>query len=335
MFTRNPIALMLITVAMAAAADPPRNDVAEANNLLKQGKPQAALNKYRSLQIDDPESELLYYNIGCAELESVGGSGAAPDEPLAIESLNNAKKWFDKASMAEDPTIRRDARFNRINSDSQMAKILATGEDREGAIKAFEDAIYGYEDFLDQYPGHAGAQKNLNHMRYLLKTMLQKPPEEQEQQPPENGEGEKNQSGDQQEQQEQQNQDGDKGEQGDEQEGNEQGQPGDQDVEKAPGEQPSDGDPMSDEAANEDESGQPGDEQSEDSKPDEQDGDKTPKAGENESDTTGGTPTEEPADLPSKDTIEAILNALQERDQEEQKNMRRVLQNPRRSGPWW
>ncbi len=334
MFTRNAICLILTTLAIAAAADPPRDDVVAANNLLKQGKTDAALNAYRSLQIDDPESELLYYNIGCAELESVSGSGGAPDESTAIDSLNNAKKWFDKASMAEDATIRRDARFNRINADSQLAKILATGEDHEGAIKAFENAIFGYEDFLDQYPGHAGATKNLNHMRYLLKTMMQNPPEEQEQQQPENGEGEKNQSGDQQEQQDQQSDQGDQqGDKGDQQEDSEQGQPGDQQEDQAPGDQ-ADDDSMTDEGTPEDEQAQPGDEQSEDGKPGDQDGDNPPKPGEDQSDATG-TPTEKPIDLPNKDTIEAILDALQERDKDEQKNMRRVRQNPRRSGPWW
>ena len=335
MFKRSACCLMVGLAAIAAAADPPRDDVADANNLLKQGKTQAALSKYRSLQIDEPESELLYYNIGCAELESVNQRGGTPDEPIAIEALNNAKKWFDKASMAEDPTIRRDARFNRINADSQVAKILSAGQDREGAIKAFEDAIFGYEDFLDQYPGHAGARKNLDHMRYQLKTMLQDPPEQQDQQDQESGEGEENQSGDPQEQQDQQqDQQGEEGEQGDQQDQGDQDQSGDQENAQAPGEQQPGDDPMTDEGEREDDASQPGDDQQEDSKPDDQDGDQSPKAGENQSEANG-TPSEEPIDLPSKDTIEAILSALQERDKEEQKNMRRVPQNPRRAGPWW
>ncbi len=327
MHTRSLICLCFAAVLYPASADPPRREVEEANKLLQRGETDEAIQAYRGLQIDDPESELLYYNIGCAQLESAAPPDPEADSTLAIASLNSAKASLDKAVMAENATIRRDARFNRVNCDSGLAKHLALTPDFEGATSAFEDAIYGYEDFLDQYPDHAGAQQNLNHMRYLLKKMLQNPPPEQEQQEQESedGEGEKGEDG---EQQEQSNSDGEQ------QDGDDQGEKGDQKPSGEPGEQQPGDETQPEEGENQDQQPGEGESNDEQSGAGSEPGNEQQQAGDGQTDQDG-TPEEGEIDLPNKDTIEAILDALQERDKEEQQNMRRVQQNPRRSGPWW
>lgn len=328
MSMRNAACLLLATAAFTAAAEPPREGVLDANHLLQQGKPDAALQAYRNLQIDEPESELLYFNIGCAQLETADEPATEEDSVAAVEALSAAKASFDKAAMAEHPDIRRDARFNRVNCDSRLAKQLAASGDHEAAVSAFEDSIYGYEDFLEQYPGHPGAEKNLNHMRYLLKKMLQNPPPEQEQQQQseEQEDGEENQSGDEQDQQ---------NEDSGEQDGEPQGQPED-DPSPTDAEQEQPGDQSDQEQEGDENEQQQSDEDSTDEgqSSGNAEGDQQQAPGENQSDATSST-GEEPVDLPNKETIEAILEALQERDKQEQQNMRRVPQNPRRSGPWW
>jgi len=321
------VVLLIAVTAFTAAADPPRTGVAEANGLLEQGKAEAAIQAYRNLQIDDPESDLLYYNIGCAHLESIPEPSPDQDNSAAIDSLNAAKISFDKAVMAEDATIRRDARYNRINCDSQLAKRLQSSGDYKGTVSAFEDAIYGYEDFLDQYADHAGARKNLNHMRYQLKKMLQNPPPEQdqqEQQDQENGEGEE---GDQQEQQDQDGEQEDGEENNDSGEDESQGESQDQQPGDNPGDDQKDGEDQQQESGEDpSDDGEPGDASSTEDDHDKPGDDQT---------NRNGTPGDEPVDLPSRETIEAILDALQEQDQEEQKNMRRVRQNLPRSNKWW
>ncbi len=325
---KRSLVCLFLAAACTAAADPPREGVAEANALMRAGQSDAALQAYRGMQVDDPESALLYYNIGCAELETASASTGPEDSAAAIESLNAAKASFDKASMAEDPAIRRDARYNRVNCDSLLAKQLSATDDFEAAKGAFEEAIYGYEDFLDQYPGHEGAEKNLNHMRYLLKKMLQEPPPEQqeEQQQDQSGEGEKNQD-----QQDQQSDD-----KGDQQDGEPQEQKGDQ-----PSENEADRQQSGDEQEEQDSKGGQEQQQSDQDESKNGQSDADSKAGdeqdqaENSPSSSEGSAADQDVELPSQDTIDAILDALQERDKEEQQNMRRVPQNPRRAGPWW
>lgn len=323
MRTYRAIALLIAATAFTAAADPPRAGVAEANGLLQQGKPEAAIQAYRSLQIDNPDSDLLNYNIGCAQLESAPEPNQDEESAAAAELLNSAKASFDKAAMAEDPTIRRDARFNRINCDSQLAKHLVLGGDYKGAVSAFEDVIFDYEDYLVQYPDHDGARQNLNHMRYELKKMLQDPPEEQEQEDQEQGEGEEGQDGEQQDQDGEQ-EDGDQENESGEEES--QGEPQEQQPGDDPAEEQEAGEEQQESGQDSSDEGDPGDESSGESDQ-QQPGDDQANA--------NGTPGDESFDLPNRETIEAILDALQERDQEEQKNMRRVRQNLPRSNKWW
>jgi Ca-activated chloride channel family protein len=313
--------------AVSAFAEPPRDEVASANALLRRGHPGDALEAYRNLQIDDPESSLLYYNIGCAQLESAGDANA-DDPAAAAETLTEARASFDKAAMAEDPAVRRDARFNRVNVDSQLAKRLSESGDYEAATKAFEEAIYGYEDFLEQYPDHEGAQQNLDHMRYLLKKMLQNPPPEQEQQNQQQNEREEGE-GDNQNQQQQDQQ----SEEGEQQEGDQQRDQSEQ--------QSSDESDQSKAGENDEQEDQPGQDESEETGDQSSDQDTAGSEGDDQQapgDEASGANEpgdEQSVDLPNKETIEAILDALKERDKQEQHNMRRVPQDPRRTGQWW
>ena len=140
--------------------------------------------------------------------------------------------------------------------------------------------IVAYEKVLRQQPDHAGAKTNLNHARYLLKTMLQDPPQEQQNADDEGGE---------------------EGEQG----RNEQ---------------------QSEEGENSEQEGQEGEEE--------------PPEGEDESDPSesGGDPQDASAQTqPLKDqNIEAILQSLEDKNREEQKNLRKAKGPPKiREGKWW
>jgi outer membrane biosynthesis protein TonB len=174
-------ALLLVAVN-ALAAESFNSRLRQGHALLQQGDPDGALTQYRDLQTEDPESDVLYYSIGCAQCEE--GMQAvqqkAPQDALA--SLETAKASFEKVLTARDPEIRKNAAFNHANTVAQIAMQSAAAQKYEETTKAFEESVKEYEAFLKQHPDHEGAQKNLDHMRYLLKSMLQNPRPPQQQQ---------------------------------------------------------------------------------------------------------------------------------------------------------
>jgi len=227
----------------ACAAGSFRTQVQKANTMLESGNPTGARDKYRELMTEDPESPVLQYNLGladCSEAAQFKELGSTRD---ALQALDQAKQAFEKvAKTAKDPALRDDAAFNRANATTRQAKLAAeAAEAGRGlvmpgtnpaqaasgagaadagdeitppqqlykiAVQSFEDAVAQYEDLLDRRPDHAGAKQNLDHVRYLLKSMLQNPPPPPEQQ--QDGQDEqqdqekKDQEQDQQQQQEQQ-----------------------------------------------------------------------------------------------------------------------------------
>jgi hypothetical protein len=195
---------LLILASGSFAAESFDTRLAKANTTLQNGDPEGALSMYRDLQTEDPESETLYYSMGCAEYKQ--GSKLVEDKVPrdAVESFKTAKESFEKALNARDPEIRRNARYDHANATAQIAINSIGAQQYEESKKAFEESVKEYEDLLKQYPDMTAARQNLDHMRYLLKSMLQNPPPPQQQQ---QGQGENKQDPNQQQQDQQQGKD--------------------------------------------------------------------------------------------------------------------------------
>lgn len=204
-----PRSLVLIAILLAAsgafAAESFNKRLERANTMLQNGDAQGALTLYRELQVEDPESDLLYYNIGGALYQQALQNIELKATEDAIESLNSAKTSFEKVLNAPDPAIRMNAAYNHANSIAYIAKQSAGTDQYQETIEAFKECIKEYEEFLKQYPGHAPARTNLDHMRYLLKTMLQSPPPPQEQQQNQEQNEQQDENQDQQQEQKQDN----------------------------------------------------------------------------------------------------------------------------------
>jgi hypothetical protein len=198
--TLEVICLLAVTVCVYAA-ESFDSRLAKANKTLENGDPDGALGMYRDLQTEDPESEALYYGMGCAEYKQ--GSKLVEDKAPrdAVESFKTAKESFEKTLNARDPEIRRNARYDHANATAQIAINSIGAQQYEESKKAFEESVKEYEDLLKQYPDMTAARQNLDHMRYLLKSMLQNPPPPQQQQ---QGQGESKQDPNQQQQDQQQ-----------------------------------------------------------------------------------------------------------------------------------
>jgi len=221
----------------APAEESFRARLEKANATLRKGDAEGALAHYRALQTEDPESELLYYNIGCAQYRKGMQEADAEAPQDALLSFGEAGDAFEKVQNAGDARIRTNAAYNIANCAAQTAKQSMAAQKYEEAVTAFEESVGLYEDFLRKHPDHEGARNNLNHVRYLLKQMLQNPPPPQEQQQQQGGENQDKDSEKQdQQQQQQQEEQQQQAEQQPEQEDQEDQQAGDEQQESPPAE---------------------------------------------------------------------------------------------------
>ncbi len=254
--------------------------------LLRAGDPDGALESFRELLTEDPDSEYVKYSIAAAQyrkgLKSLEIETSEEGVEEGVEQLYQARDGFDALRNTKDPFLRKNAPFSAANSTAQVARHYDPHDQYNERSQALRDAIVAYEKVLRSQPGHAGATTNLNHARYLLKTMLQDPPPDQ------------------------QNADDEGGEEGEEGRNEEQGEEGD----------------------NSEDEGQEGEEEP-------PEGDESDPS---ENDSSGGNPQDDSAQTqPLEDqNIEAILQSLEDKNREEQKNLRKAKGPPKiREGKWW
>ena len=284
------IAAIVLITPVAFGAGSFRSRLEEAHALLNSGDVDGAMALYRDLQTDDPESDVLYYNMGRAHYEGALQEAELDAHEDALASLGQAKEAFEKVLHSADREVRREAAYNHANCVAQVAKLSATAQKHQETVEAFEQSVAEYEDFLRQHPDHEGARNNLDHMRYLLKSMLQNPPPPQQQQ----GEGDENQD---QKQQEDQGQD-----QQQEQEGEQQ----QQDQEEGP-----------------------------EDKQEEQQAEQQPQAQDQDESDEQEPSSEEEAPPDDRQNVEAILQSLEDIDEQEQHDARTQRPDTRLRNDWW
>ena len=154
----------------------------EADQLLGAGDVSAALEAYRNIQVDFPEAEEAQFGIGCAQY--IQGTGQLTAEESAA-SFAAAEEVFSRLSIARNEIIREHAAYNRANTVAQTAKMIPAEQQYKEAVAAFHGAVSAYEGVLREYPEHRGAGQNLDHVRFLLKELLQNPPEPEDEDKPE------------------------------------------------------------------------------------------------------------------------------------------------------
>lgn len=244
---------------------------------LRGGDPETALASFNELLTETPDSELVRYSIAAAEYGKGVKDLEAGQVETGLANLNKARGDFEGLLTAETPFVREQAGFAAASSAAQMAKHYNETDQYNERLEALQQAVAGYEQVLDADPKHAAAATNLNHTRYLLKKMLQNPPENEKKSKDEKGDegqdGKNDQPGDQGEQPEQQEQN-----------------PQDQQDQESPADQ-SQGDPQQQKST--------------------------------------GSPTDD-------ENIQAILDSLEDKNREEQKNLRKAKGAPKVvNGKWW
>ena len=290
------LAFLLVAAQGAFAAESFDTRLARAHDTLRNGDPESALAAYRELQTEDPESEVLYYSMGCAQyMQGVMLIEQSPRD--AVKSFKTAKKSFEKVQNARDPEIRKRTQYNHANATAQIAINSAEAQQYKQSLKAFEQSVKEYRAFLKQYPDDKAALQGLIHTLYEYQRRLQNPPPQQQGQ---QGQSDKNkdQQKDQQKQDKQQQQDPDQKKDEDKKQDEQAGQ--DKQQEKQQQEQKQAG--------------------AEAAKQDEKDGQKE----------SVDNPQPE-----SHQNVEAILQTLEDTDKREQKETKNVRTEIKIGKDWW
>ena len=232
--SRSIIATIVVAALAATASAQTLNErLKEGYRQLDAGAAEKALAAFQDAGIDAPESDVVDYTIAHARYNRALSALSGDAMPAAIEDLEAARSAFRELETSSDPFVRENARFNAANSAAQIAKASMASGEQEQTIAMFEEAISAYDDVLRQNPNHEEARRNLDHMRYLLKRMLQNPPEQQEEE--QQQEGEENSEGEQEKDEQ-----GEEGE-GEQSENEQQGQEGQSESEQQENQDPSGG----------------------------------------------------------------------------------------------
>jgi hypothetical protein len=320
---------VLALLCLPATAESFYDRLAEGNAKLEARDAEAALTIYRDLQVERPESDVLYYQIACALYEDAMSKTSSPAVDEAAEEFVEAIQTFDKVATSSNDAVRVNARYNRANTVSQMAKLTQKSGDPEATFAAYREAIKAYEDFLRVHPAHKAARHNLDHMRYELKKMLQNPPQKQQQPQNEQQQNTHEQQGEDGSQQ----QDPSQSSRQDEQETNEQNQ--------KRNDQENQGDNEKQQREDQDNTQTEQDnEQAEDQQKVEEQNQQKAQAAQQQSQEEKELSLSENAEqgdeqIPDRQTIEAILQSLEDMDNREQQEYRNPRLNEQFSPEWW
>ncbi len=303
---------VVIAIAGAASADSLHDRIQQANGLLRSGEADKALDSYHAIQVDHPESPVLDYNVGCAEYEKGVKALQSDDKKEDDAALSQALESFNRAVQSGDPVVSESAAFNRANCLAQTAKSLEEGEAQGNRVKAFQDAIRAYDDVLKSDPNNDGAKQNIDHLRYVMKKTSPPPPPQQggDDSKPQDDQSGKDQNKQQQDQNDPSNRP-------------DQQKPDDQQQQQQDQQQ-----------KNEDKTSQPDkphDRQNQaDNKQEQQQDSGQSEQDPNDEQKDAGTPT------PDRQSVEALLQSLENQDKEMQKELRKGARTARvRPSGWW
>ncbi len=294
------VCALLCVSTFAHAAEYFDERFAPGYELLKKGDFDKALENFEQLKTDTPDSALVEYSIASVAYQMALSLRDNENAEGAIEQFTAAKSQFEALSRSSDNFLREQAPLNAANASAQIAKLYNPEQQYKERVQGLMQALSEYDAFLGRFPDHQVAQRNRDHVSYLLKQLLRNPPPEEEQdKEKESGNNEEQEENEDQAKQDQAKKDSDKGQE------NEDDSKGEDSEEEE----------TEDDAKHKDDPSKPSDEnEAEDSQPQQ---------------SENGKSAEE-------ENIEAILESLEATNQEEQKNLRKAKMQPRvKGGKWW
>jgi len=160
-----------------------KKEVKDGNLLYNKGDFEGALKKYEGAFLDEPDSEVVNFDLGAA-LYKTGDHKAAAER-------------FERSLVSQDPTLEQKAGYNLGNARYKYG-IGKEKTDLKGAINLLEQSIRHYEQAIELDEEDADAKHNYEYVKKELKRLKVK--QEQRQQKQEQGEDEEEQEQQKQEQ---------------------------------------------------------------------------------------------------------------------------------------
>ncbi len=185
--------ILALLLALPVSADAFHDRLNAAKEQLSQGLFDDAVKGLDEMKVDFPDQPVLDYALGTAQYQRAEGLNAAGKPDEALGAFKDAETRFGGISQHANEKVALAATFGRANAMAQQAKMSATPEKQQEAIEALRNAEAAYVDLLKRDPAYPGAQQNLDHIRLVLKQMLQQPSQpqppqeeqqEQQKQPP-------------------------------------------------------------------------------------------------------------------------------------------------------
>lgn len=162
--------------------------VKAGNKLYREGRPDAALEKYNEAKSGMPDSDILDFNTGAALYKK--------------EDYQKAAEAFTKALTSDDANIEADALYNLGNCKYKMGK-LKEGADLSGAAGLLKESLDYYKRAIEIDQKNTDARFNHEFVERELKILLDKLKQQQSNQDKQKDQQEQQEKQKQQEQQKQ------------------------------------------------------------------------------------------------------------------------------------
>jgi Ca-activated chloride channel family protein len=159
--------LLIGSTVQAGEANDARRQVRSAIRALQDGRPADALEGFREAEVMFPESAELMYNQGVAHYR--------------LRDFEKAKEAFSRALRTRNLKLEAKTKFNLGNC--AYAEALERLSSLEDAIARLQTAIRYYRDALDVNPNDTDARANIESAQLLIKDLLDKKKNEQQQPP--------------------------------------------------------------------------------------------------------------------------------------------------------
>jgi len=202
----------------------PAEHVSRANQALANGEFEAALEGYRQAEVLVPDAPALIYDQAVAYYR--------------MRDFAKARELFSRALTTRDLELEARAKFNLGNC--QYSEALEKMANLQEAIDQLRTAIEYYLDVLEIAPDDVDARTNIETAQLLIKDLLDKLKNQQEQNPtsqPSECEQQEQQDGEQEQQEQQGDEQQEQDEQGEQQAGDEQQEQDEQGEQQAGDEQ--------------------------------------------------------------------------------------------------
>jgi Ca-activated chloride channel family protein len=161
------IALLLCSLLNPVLADSPRKLVAQGNRSYGREEYERAVEYYEKASVRAPESPIVAFNMGNAFYRK--------DEFAA------AREHYGKAALkAENLSLEAKAWYNTGNCAFREGE-RQVDSDLEKALEFFEESVQLYTTALEKDPGLADAAHNIEVARLIIKDLLDKIKNQQEQ----------------------------------------------------------------------------------------------------------------------------------------------------------